>query len=219
MSKITRHEGVVRSTGSRVFVVWREIPDDNKHCLVIYRDSIPEVYNYAVTELIMGRGQDSIDLWEVMDKIGYLDQRKMLDVLHGYGYIRKQRTCDIDMHVGGGAKICLEELNASIAEQQAPKEHRDGKVSEYNPFKPKVDDDSGERTTIVDRLLADAEQYKQLHQDTLERAYSIDPTRRPSSTPEVSPEKKVFYIELPDDISQTKAIEAVKKALAARKVK
>lgn len=218
MSKITRHEGVVRSTGSRVFVVWREIPDDNKHCLVIYRDSIPEVYNYAVTELIMGRGQDSIDLWEVMDKIGYLDQRKMLDVLHGYGYIRKQRTCDIDMHVGNGNKICLEELNASIAEQTTPKEHKDGTVSEYNPFKPKVDDDSVERSTIVDRLLADAKQYEVLAKETFERAYTIDPSRRPSTSPEDDLEKRTFYIELPEGISQTKAIEQVKKALAARKV-
>lgn len=217
MSKITRHEGVVRSTGSRVFVVWREIPDDPKHCLVIYRDSIPEVYNYAVTELIMGRGQDSIDLWEVMDKIGYLDQRKMLDVLHGYGYIRKQRTCDIDMHVGNGNKICLEELNASIAEQASPREHKDGTVSEYNPFNPKVDDDGVERTTIVDRLLADAEKYAELSKETYERAYAIDPTRRPSEAPQDDAERRVFYIELSEGISQAKAIEAVKKELAARK--
>lgn len=217
MSKITRHEGVVRSTGSRVFVLWREIPDDPQHCLVIYRDSIPEVYNYAVTELIMGRGQDSIDLWEVMDKIGYLDQRKMLDVLHGYGYIRKQRTCDIDMHVGNGNKICLEELNESIAAQSAPKEHKDGTVSEYNPFKPKVQDDGVERSTIVDRLLADAQKYQELAKETFERAYTIDPTRRPSLAPAEDTEKGTFYIELPDGISQTKAIEQVKKALAARK--
>jgi len=220
MSNITRHQGVVRSTGSRVFVVWRTIPDDIDHCLVIYRDSIPEVYNHAVTELILGKGQSSIDLWEVMDKIGFLDQRKMLDVLHGYGYIRKQRTCDIDMHVGNGAKICLEDLNRSIAEQQAPQQHKDGTVSTYNPFDPKVQSDSGERVTIVDKLLSDAEQYKQLYVETLERAYNIDPTRRPlgDNAPETA-DDSTFSITFDSSVSQTKAIELVKKTIAARKGK
>lgn len=227
MSNITRHNGVVRSTGSRVFVVWRSLPDDPEHCLIIYRDSIPEVYNHAVTELVMGAGQNSIDLWEVMDKVGFLDRRKMLDVLHGYGYLRKQRTCDIDMHVGNGNKICLEELNSTI---DAPTVHTDGKVKEFNPFNPQRDNDSVEKGTIVDKLIKEAEMLRIQAEETFERAYAIDPTRRPdavvlpSDTVHVGevvntyPERRTFEIELPEGISQSKAIEMVKKALQARKV-
>ncbi|WPK19499.1 hypothetical protein [Salmonella phage SD-1_S14] len=29
-----RHVGVMRNTGSRVFVVWRSLPDDPEHCLI-----------------------------------------------------------------------------------------------------------------------------------------------------------------------------------------
>lgn len=59
---IVRHCGVVRSTGSRVFVVWRQLENDPSHCLVVYRDSLPEVYSNRVAELVLGRGQSSIEL-------------------------------------------------------------------------------------------------------------------------------------------------------------
>jgi hypothetical protein len=218
MSNITRHVGIVRSTGSRVFVVYREIPDDPEHCIIIYQDSIPEVFSQTVSSLVHGQGQNSPNLWEVMDKVGVLDGRKMLNVLHGHGFLRKQRTCDIDLHLGGNNKICLAELNESISEQKATTEHKDGTVADYNPFDPKRISDNVERVTIVDKLIADAEQYRQLYTDTLERAYSIDPTRRPlgDDTPETA-DNSTFTITLEDGISQTKAIEAVKKALAARK--
>lgn len=216
MSKITRHEGVVRSTGSRVFVVWRHIPDDTEHCLVLYRDSLPEVYAHTVTELVQGKGQDSIDLWEVMDKIGGLDGRKMLDVLHGLGYIRKQRTCDIDMHVGNGNKIALDMLNQSIAGEQ---QHTDGKVKDYNPWDKKEESRNfAEKGTIVEKLLADAAQYEKLHKETLERAYDLEPSLRPSASyQDESENSRTFTITLPNGISQTKAIESIKKILQERK--
>lgn len=222
MSNVIRHQGVVRSTGSRVFVVWRQLPDDPEHCLVIYRDSLPEVYAYAVTELVETKGQASIDLWEVMDKVGYLDNRKMLDVLHSLSYLRKQRTSDIDMHVGGGTKYSLDLLNRSL-EQHSSTEHVSGKVKEYNPYdKQESPENFAEKGTIVDKLLADAAEAGRLQQEYLERAYAIEPSLRPKPTvteqPVVDTDKRTFFIELPDDISQTKAIEAVKKALKERKV-
>ncbi|WEM33276.1 hypothetical protein EJP02_215 [Escherichia phage EJP2] len=216
MSKIIRHQGVVRSTGSRVFVLWRHIPDDINHCLVIYRDSIPEVYMHTVNELVMNQGQKSVELWEVMDKVGYLDNRKMLDVLHNLGYIRKQRTCDIDMHVGGGAKVALDELNASILEERI---HQDGKVKDFNPFDANAQDSTAERGTIVDKLIADAEQYLRLHEENLERAYNIDPSRRPVVEAAGEEDDTTFSIVLEKGVSQAKAIEIVKKALAAQKAK
>lgn len=219
MSNITRHQGVVRSTGSRVFVLWRQIPDDRAHCLVVYRDSLPEVYANTVTDLVLGKGQASIDLWEVMDKVGGLDGRKMLDVLHGLGYIRKQRTCDIDMHVGNGVKYSLEALNDSLDMQS---QHTDGKVKDYNPWEKQQEPaDFAEKGTIVEKLLNEAAEYERLHHETLERAYNLEPGLRPQATThelaDDGLDSKSFYIELPEGITQTKAIEAVKKALQERK--
>lgn len=219
MSKIIRHQGVARNTGSRVFVLWREVPDDPSHCLVVYRDSLPEVYANTVTDLVINKGQSSVDLWEVMHQIGYLDGKKMLDVLHGLGYIRKLRTSDIDMHVGGDAKIALDILNQSINEQAIQK---DGKVKDWSPFDNNIQQDGVEKGTIVEKLLSDARAYENLAKETYERAYNLEPSLRPQAqVVEDLPEeqdKKTLYLEIPDGISQTKAIELLKKALQERKV-
>lgn len=210
MSNIIRHIGNVRSTGSRVIVLWRQLPNDPEHCLVVYNDSLPEMYVHAVTDLTLKQGQASIDLWEVMDKVGYLDGKKMLDVLHSLSYIRKQRTSDIDMQIGNGGKISLSELNSEIG-NSITKSHKDGKVKDYNPFDTsKVE--YLEHDSIVSKLLREAQEYERLSKDTYERVYTLEPSLRPKA--EVAEvDKTKLVIELPSDISQTKAIEKVKKIL------
>lgn len=212
---VIRHNGVIRNTGSRVVVVWRTLPDDKDNCLVVYRDSLPEAYSAAVMELTMTRGQSSLDLWEVMHSVGYLDGRKMLDVLHNMGHLRKVRTCDIDMHTGGNNKIALDVLNANLDADET-KTHAEGKVKEYNPFNPDVKDTNVEEATIVEQLIKDATEYERLAKDMFERAYNLEPSLRPQA--EVTRDDRTLYIELPEGISQTKAIEKVKKALQERKI-
>lgn len=210
MSGIIRHCGVVRSTGSRVYVLWRSLENDPEHCLVIYRDSLPEVYAHPVERLVMGVGQNGVELWEIMHKAGYLEGHNMLSSLHNNGYIRKQNTNDIDMHIGGNRKICLKELNSEI--QSSTDKAVDGKVKDFNPFDDK-EVSYPEKDGIVNRLLAEAEELEQRAKENRERAYSLDPTLMPAKA-----ETKTFYIELPEGISQAKAIEAVKAELKARKV-
>ena len=221
---ITRHCGVVRSTGSRVFVVWRQLENDPTHCLVVYRDSLPEVYSNRVAELVLGRGQSSIELWDVMDKIGTLEGGNMLSVLHRMGYIRKQNTLDIDMHIGGTNKIPLNILNEEINQSAVV---QDGTVKSFNPYDQQQETQYPEQNTIVSRLLDEAEKYDQLAKENRERAYNLDPSLRPQAQiladnfvvlPEVSQnESGSIFVELADGISQAKAIEIVKKALKERK--
>ncbi|EMR6008598.1 hypothetical protein WJW27_005455 [Escherichia coli] len=214
-----RHVGVMRNTGSRVFVVWRSLPDDPEHCLIVYRDSLPEAYVHAVTDIVMGHGQSNIDLWEVMHKIGYLDGRKMLDVLHNMQYLRRVRTCDIDMHTGGNNKISLDVLNKALDENQA-KIQEDGKVKDFNPFDPQEADTKVEEATIVEKLISDAQKYEKLAQEYYERAYNLEPSLRPQAqVVEHKKDSKTLYLEIPEGISQTKAIEKVKQLFAARKAK
>ncbi len=222
---IVRHCGVVRSTGSRVFVVWRQLENDPHHCLVVYRDSLPEVYSNRVAELVLGRGQSSIELWDVMDKIGTLEGGNMLSVLHRMGYIRKQNTLDIDMHVGGTNKIPLNVLNEEINQSAVV---QDGTVKAFNPYEQQESKvQYPEQGTIVSRLLEEANKYETLARENRERAYNLDPSLRPQaqavtlqSDLDVRADSQTstsLYLELPDGISQAKAVELVKKALKERK--
>lgn len=221
---IIRHCGVVRSTGSRVFVLWRELENDPNRCLVVYRDSLPEVYSNRVEELVLGRGQSSIELWDVMDKIGTLEGGNMLTVLHRMGYIRKQNTLDIDMHVGGTNKIPLNVLNEEINQSSVV---RDGTVKEFNPYNPSAQVIYPEQDTIVANLLEQAEQYEKLASENRERAYNLEPSLRPQAQVIALPSDSAMeneetktsslFVELPEGISQAKAIELVKKVLKERK--
>lgn len=223
---ITRHCGVVRSTGSRVFVAWRQLENDPGHCLVIYRDSLPEVYSNRVAELVLGRGQSSIELWDVMDKIGTLEGGNMLSVLHRMGYIRKQSTLDIDMHVGGTNKIPLNVLNEEINQSAVV---QDGTVKSFNPYEQQTSQTQyPEQGTIVSRLLEEASKYETLANENRERAYNLDPSLRPhaqvlvqratdSTVESNQPVSESLFVELPEGISQAKAVELVKKALKERK--
>jgi hypothetical protein len=212
---VTRHCGVVRSTGSRVFIVWRQLPDSVNDCLVIYQDSLPEQYANFVVDLVMGRGQASLELWDVMDKVGVLDGRKMLDVLHNLGYLRKLKTTDIDMHIGNGAKIALDVLNDQLVAQST---YTDGKVKDFNPW-DKSETQFTETGGIVGKLLADAAQYEQLAKETFERAYSLEPSLRPQVQVIEADPNQPLTITIPDGTSQTKAIEILKKALKERSEK
>lgn len=207
---IIRHNGVVRSTGSRVFVLWRQLENDPQHCLVIYRDSLPEAYVGKVTSLVENQGQSSIELWEVIDKIGTLEGANMLTVLHKMGYIRKQSTLDIDMHVGGNNKIPLNVLNSQI---DSSPEMVAGTVRDFNPFKQQ-DVQYPEQNTVVTHLLNDAQKYEQLSRDSYERAYNLDPTLRPVALQESNDtDDGLIHLRIDPSMSQTKAIELVKKAL------
>ena len=213
MEKIIRHCGVFRNTGTRVFVVWRHLEGDPEHCLVIFRDSLPEIYVNKVTDLVLERGQSSVDLWDVMDKIGILDGSNMLTVLHKTGYLKCVKTSEVDMHIGGNNKIPLNVLNQKI---KSTSQQRDGTVKGFNPY-DNSEIDYPEQGTIVERLIADADKYEQLAKETRERAYNLDPTKRPSSTESVVEDSNIMSFTCELDLSQSKAIELFKKAFKAAK--
>lgn len=218
---IVRHCGVVRSTGSRVIVLWRQIDEsDKEHCLVVYRDSLPEVYRQPVETLTMGKGQNGVDLWDIFDKQGRLEGHNMLTALHQNGYIRKQATADIDMHVGGHRKVCLRDLNSEIDDSLRRKQETDGFVKDYNPF-DKQEVQYPEQDGIVSRLLQEAQELETRAKENRDRAYSLDPSKRPvtHSAPVSENASRVFYIEIEEGISQAKAIERLKKEFKERRAK
>ena len=48
-----KHLGIVKNTGVRVAVVFREMPDDAENCLVAEIDRMPDKYHDAMYEIIM----------------------------------------------------------------------------------------------------------------------------------------------------------------------
>lgn len=202
---IVRHQGTLNSTGSRVFVVYREVPGEPDSCIVCYADSLPEMYVYKVRDLVMGRGQESEDLYKVMEKV-HLERNNMLMELHTMGYLRKQKTNNVTMHVGGGATIGLSELNDKMRERNDNKIDSNT-VSSFNPMDvPNLE--RPETSIVVQDLLSQAKHYEQLAQDTYDRIRNIDPSVIDDK--KQSSDDDTFTLTLDKDITQTKAIEVLK---------
>lgn len=213
--KIQRHQGVIRNTSSRVYIVWRSLPDDPSHALIIYRDSLPGPYADPIYELVMGRGQESTELYEVMDKTGRLDGSNMFTILHKMKYLVKVPTNMVDVHIGGDAKIALDKLNESIDDGNRTIDA--GKTKVFNPLERATEIHYSESTGIVTQLMDEAKRHQDMANNILERAYALDPTQRPSQTTEIKADDNVLVLHIPKDYSQAKAVDLVKQALKEAK--
>lgn len=208
-----RHNGVSKNTGSNVIVIYRSLPDAPNKCLVLFKDSLPDTLSTNVLTLVNGVGQKSLDLYDVMDKMGIVEGRHMLTVLHNYGLLKPLQTNEVVMHVGGGQTIRLDELN-SILESES--KINDGKVSTFNPF----DIGSAEAEAaiedkgLVSRLLSQAAEYRAEADKLHKRAMELDPSLRFEVKTEVTSTDTVI---IPEGITQAKAIELVKKIIKERK--
>lgn len=221
MADIIKHCGVLSSTGSRVFVFFRQLEEEPDHCLYVFRDSLPDVYAHAVLGLVMGEGQRSMDLSEVAHARGILDGGNMLTVLHKNGFLRKGKTSEVVMHVGGSQQIRLDHLNEQLANAAAPKQT----VATVQKDSPFDSFDSTKKETfgsaIVQQLVDQASNHYKKFEELKNRAVQLDPSASkafPSSdiettiievpVPTVVSDERVFVI--PEGVSATKAAELLK---------
>jgi len=205
-----RHIGSIKNTGSDVIVVYRSLPDEADKCLVIFRDSIPEVYSHKILTFVNGIGQRSVDLFEVMHEAGILEGNNMLTTLYKHGMLKKYSTSEVVMRPGGSQTIRLDELNSIIDDER---KMSDGKVKAFNPFDMGSAEarEALEDRGLVDRLMKQHKEHLKQANSFLQRAIELDPAIKAEHQPE--PKSDVISLELPADISQSKAIELVKKAI------
>lgn len=214
MAQMQRHIGVLRNTSSRVYIAWRSLPDEPDQALVIYRDSLPGPYADPVYELVMGRAQESTELYEVMDKIGRLDGANMFTILYKTKYLVKVPTASVDVHLGGDAKISLDKLNESINSSKNTIDS--GYTKTFNPLEKVQDIQYSESTGIVAQLLEEAARHRTMADNISERAYALDPTQRPKPDAKVT-DDSVLVLSIPKDITQAKAVDMVKQLLKEAK--
>lgn len=141
-----KHVGTLVDTGSRVFVVFRQLPNDPNMCLVVYRDSIPEIYAYAVSRFVMEDGQHTTteDLADMMDARGIMPTgENMLTALHTKGLLVPKPTENVLMWLDEQNSIKLDVLNKNWGEANSPKKPTK-EVTDFNPF------DSTEATVLED---------------------------------------------------------------------
>lgn len=119
---LKKHAGTLNNTGVRVAVVFRKLPSDDTHCLIVETERLPDSYHdYLIQCLNSREAVETNDFYEILNRRTFPDGMNCLTALHQRGFLRKEPVTNITMLPLPGQKVPLELINATI----------DKKVDEY----------------------------------------------------------------------------------------
>jgi hypothetical protein len=201
--------------GTRLVVVFREIPDDEAHCLVVESDSLPEMYHDQLMREVDSRdAQQTVDLFEVLQRRSFGDGGQMLNTLHARGFIKKYPVEQIEMVPMPNRPVALSIINeqiktGAIASEKAEGGEAEAELPTSNDAGVSVDTDTGLIKPVViepvkvgneqgDATKAAAEskllQARLMEEDAKkmrEEAYALDPDLKKGGRPSKKQAKKV----------------------------
>lgn len=122
IENLKKHAGQLKNTGVRVAVVFRKLPTDDKICLVVETERLPDSYHDYVIQCLNSReSAETNDFYEVLNRRTFPDGTNCLTSLHQRGYLRREPVTNVNMIPLPGQVVPLELINATI----------DKKVDEY----------------------------------------------------------------------------------------
>jgi hypothetical protein len=113
-----RHVG--KHGDRKVAIVFREVPNEEHMCLVVYTQLLNQNIHDPMMSCIEGDiGQNSDELASALNRQFTRSGEPILQVLHREGMLKKVRTEDIVMTPQSNTKIRLDELNKILREMKA----------------------------------------------------------------------------------------------------
>lgn len=179
-----KHVGQIINTQRRCVVVFREIPDDPNHCLVVDTDSLVDWMHDDVINAVQSlEGQATSEFYQYAARTMFTDGTQMLNAMHSRGLLKKHATTNISMTPNREQSILLSELNKLIREQTGGKpvvENPEPARQTTTTTQPQPDavlDD----TAIAQNMLAQAEQFLAEAERLRTEAYELAPTLKPKA--------------------------------------
>jgi len=184
IENLKKHSGVLKNTGVRVAVVFRKLPTDDKVCLIVETERLPDSYHdYIIQTLNSKEATETNDFYEVLNRRTFPDGTNCLTSLHQRGYLRREPVSNVTMMPLPGQAVPLELINATI----------DKKVDEYLARQKAAQADKSEDIkTVIDSvavksdpamtakgLIIQAELLEKEAAAKREEAYTLDPESRP----------------------------------------
>ena len=109
----------------KVLVLYREVPQEDHMCLVIYPEILNASWQDAIQRVVESDvGQQANQLADALHRSMLPDGRPILETLHNERMIKKIRTADVIMTPATGATIRLDELNKMVNEMNKGDEAR-----------------------------------------------------------------------------------------------
>lgn len=183
-----KHVGKMKNNSARVAVVYRTLPEDHEHCLIVGTQGLGDSYHDTLmTVLESDNGQQANELAEILAARRFPDGNNMLGYLHERGHLIKVRTNMVNMTPDAQTMISLDELNEIIAKQRGVNVEdlavTDGSVKNNNKKKPlKVEESSQGLELTAEELRARANVlYAQVEQ-LRKQADSLDPPKKKTNS-------------------------------------
>jgi len=172
-----KHVGKVLNTGRRCIVVFREIPGEEDHCLVVDTDSLPDRYHDNIMEGVESiTAQEANNFYEYAQRQMFSDGTNMLTTLHTHGWLKKHPDWNIAMTPNPNMEIKLTDLNRMIREQQGEKPIV---KEEIKKEQVKPDPNFDENKFKAKDLLAQAQLLSEDVERLTKEAYTLDPSLKP----------------------------------------
>jgi len=106
-----------RHGDKRIVLVYRQIPNDEHMCLVVYSDMLPQMVHDEVMKVLESPvGQQSPELADALFRATMADGRNCLEALHRGGMLKKAATNQITITPNAKSSVRLDELNKILNE-------------------------------------------------------------------------------------------------------
>jgi hypothetical protein len=221
---IKKHVGIVNNLGSRVIIVFREIPEDKDFCLVVEADRLPDYLADTLNDAVnSNEAQQTINLYEILNRCFTPDGENLLTALHNKKHLMKKSVDDIIIVPSPGYRLPLRtlndqvngetEANDTIKENMKAKDIKDPVYAKTIPINEDEDP-----LMVALALLKQAELLEEDAKLKRRQAHSIcpdaklnKPAGRPTDTPEQRKVKQEEY--------KQKRLERDRRNAAAKKLK
>jgi len=111
-----KHVGKHKGTGTRLSVVFMQLPNEPESALVVFSDSLPDKYHDDFMDAIESKeGQSSKELYEVLTRKMFSNGLTMLDTLHKGGYLGKVAADQVVMTPNSSTLIPLPQLISEMS--------------------------------------------------------------------------------------------------------
>ncbi len=117
--KTLKHIAKMKNTGAKVLVVFRTLPGESDHALVLPVAQLPDSYHDSIMALVeTEEAQQAFEFGEIMFTRMFPDGRPMLRAMQADGRLAKVATDIVVMTPAPNSEISLSQLNVLIAEQK-----------------------------------------------------------------------------------------------------
>lgn len=191
IENLKKHSGMLKNTGVRVAVVFRKLPNDDKNCLIVETERLPDSYHdYIIQTLNSKEAAETNDFFEVLNRRTFPDGTNCLTSLHQRGFLRKEPVSNVTMMPLPGQAVPLELINATI--DKKVDEYMKGQNSQPDvaPTVEQATAQTGDSAAIAKGLIAQAELLEQEANKKREEAYALDPNSRPGRGRPPTPEEE-----------------------------